>query len=250
MVKKYIDKSQKQSVKQTVNVKVHVGDQKKKRKRRPYKKRQSGGGGGSSNTYSSGYNPIFIQSGLAPHLQPPSDTKQVTNTIMDNIDSFVTAKSRLMEESGRYFHTPSVSFRDSSPITNNQSTHQLNNDITPLSDNYRSRNSSRNATRIFNSPSINSSLNINNNDTDDFVTASNSPNSNNNSLDSSDSDSFTYFQRPTQRNSPPVLRARVPPTPNNERQKILNPITKRMVFVDSKLGKSIMNKTSPKPHWK
>jgi hypothetical protein len=40
VIKTKIDKSQKQTVKQSVNVKVHVGDVKKKRVRKP---RKSGG---------------------------------------------------------------------------------------------------------------------------------------------------------------------------------------------------------------
>ena len=63
---KKVKQSQKQ--KQSVNVKIHIGDTNKKRRR--YNKRKSGGGGGGGGGHSSGYQqstnaytPVYIQSG-------------------------------------------------------------------------------------------------------------------------------------------------------------------------------------------
>lgn len=70
MVKK-ISVKQKQSVKQQVNVRVHIHDKKKKRNYRRKKSVSSG----VSETHGSSYipfTPVYIQSGNAPHLEVPT----------------------------------------------------------------------------------------------------------------------------------------------------------------------------------
>ena len=75
MVKKIVNK---QNVKQSVNVKVHIGDKykKKRNKKRIRRGGIGGGGGGGSSTSSSPnlipFTPVYIQSGNAPHLEIPT----------------------------------------------------------------------------------------------------------------------------------------------------------------------------------
>jgi len=68
MVKK-ISVKQKTSVKQHVNVRVHIHDKKKKRN---YRKKRSVSTGASSSVSNIPFNPVYIQSGNAPHLEVPT----------------------------------------------------------------------------------------------------------------------------------------------------------------------------------
>ena len=64
-------KKNKQYVKQTVNVKVHIGDSKKQRKRRNYKRKEGVSQGGQSYSASQQpYHPVYIQSGTATDSNP------------------------------------------------------------------------------------------------------------------------------------------------------------------------------------
>jgi len=70
MVKKIVNK---QNVKQSVNVKVHIGDKyKKKRNKKRVRRGGSGGGGSSSSPNLIPFTPVYIQSGNAPHLEIPT----------------------------------------------------------------------------------------------------------------------------------------------------------------------------------
>ena len=70
MVKKIVNK---QNVKQSVNVKVHIGDEyKKKRNKKRVRRGGSGGGGSSSSPNLIPFTPVYIQSGNAPHLEIPT----------------------------------------------------------------------------------------------------------------------------------------------------------------------------------
>jgi hypothetical protein len=71
MVKK-VSVKQKQNVRQSVNVRVHIGDKKKKRN---YRRKKNAGGSGSTEIQGSSYipfSPVYIQSGNAPHLEIPT----------------------------------------------------------------------------------------------------------------------------------------------------------------------------------
>ena len=71
MVKK-VSVKQKQNVRQSVNVRVHIGDKKKKRN---YRRKKNSGGSGSTEIQGSSYipfSPVYIQSGNAPHLEIPT----------------------------------------------------------------------------------------------------------------------------------------------------------------------------------
>ena len=74
MVKKTVDKSHRQNVKQEVHVKVHIGDH-KKHKRRKNIKRHAAPQQGSNNIppQTHAFTPVYIQSGEAPHLQPQAN---------------------------------------------------------------------------------------------------------------------------------------------------------------------------------
>jgi len=70
MVKKIVNK---QNVKQSVNVKVHIGDKyKKKRNKKRVRRGGSGGGASSSSPNLIPFTPVYIQSGNAPHLEIPT----------------------------------------------------------------------------------------------------------------------------------------------------------------------------------
>jgi hypothetical protein len=89
--KAVIDKSHRQSVKQSVNVKVHIGDVKRKRKARKPRKKIVGSGVVSSqvnNPYAQPYTPIYIQSGYPNPYEPPQPPKIVvpeTNPLLSAI---------------------------------------------------------------------------------------------------------------------------------------------------------------------
>ena len=70
---KNIKNNNKTNVKQSVNVKVNIEGHKKKSNKRVNRKRKPVGGVSSHNPYIQSYNPVFIQSGNAPHLEPPSN---------------------------------------------------------------------------------------------------------------------------------------------------------------------------------
>lgn len=65
-----VRKSTKQIIKQSVNVRVHVGDSKKKKNGRR-RKRGGGSGGGSSMPQQQLYNPVYIQSGTPSESDNP-----------------------------------------------------------------------------------------------------------------------------------------------------------------------------------
>ena len=76
----------KQSVKQTVNVKVHVGNNKKQHKRRNYK-RKEGVSHGVSQSYSAQqqpYHPVYIQSGT-PQSPDPNPLLQAVQKLNENL---------------------------------------------------------------------------------------------------------------------------------------------------------------------
>ena len=89
MVIKAIDKSTKQSVKQSVNVKVHIGDIKKKRKRQPRKK--GSGGGGQKSSYQQSYTPVYIQSGTPQ--EPNSNVN--SNALLEKLNTMATHHEEL-----------------------------------------------------------------------------------------------------------------------------------------------------------
>ena len=84
MVRKIIDKSHRQNVKQVVHVKVNIGDKKKvvRRKRKP---RSSGSAGGvsSHSPYLQPFNPVYIQSGNPPHLSGLPEPNRLVQSIID-----------------------------------------------------------------------------------------------------------------------------------------------------------------------
>ena len=69
MVKKIVNK---QNVKQSVNVKVHIGDKYKKKRNKKRVRRGGSGGGSSSSPNLIPFTPVYIQSGNAPHLEIPT----------------------------------------------------------------------------------------------------------------------------------------------------------------------------------
>ena len=88
MVRKAIDKSHKQNVKQEVNVRIHLHEDKKKKGKKGKAKRQakpSKANHHSHNPYAQSYNPVYIQSGNAPHLEPPAPSNPLLGQIHDLI---------------------------------------------------------------------------------------------------------------------------------------------------------------------
>ena len=66
---KMVRKSTKQIIKQSVNVRVHVGDSKKKKNGR--RRKRGGGSGGGSSMPQQLYNPVYIQSGTPSESDNP-----------------------------------------------------------------------------------------------------------------------------------------------------------------------------------
>ena len=85
MVRKTVDKS----IKQIVNVKVHVGEHKRKavkRKKRVPKGRSGGGVGADfQNAYAQSFNPVYIQSGEPPHLEKQNPLLDAISNLTNNI---------------------------------------------------------------------------------------------------------------------------------------------------------------------
>ena len=75
----------KQSVKQTVNVKVHIGDR-KQRKRRNYKRKEGGvsHGAQSYSAQQQPYHPVYIQSGT-PQSPDPNPLLQAVQKLNENL---------------------------------------------------------------------------------------------------------------------------------------------------------------------
>ena len=87
MVRKTIDKSHKQNVKQQVNVKIHLHEDRKKKgkKGKPKRKPRPTGSNSQTNPYAQAFNPVYIQSGTPPHLEPPAPS----NPLLEQIHHFV-----------------------------------------------------------------------------------------------------------------------------------------------------------------
>ena len=94
MVKK-VKQSQKQ--KQSVNVKIHIGDTNKKRPRNNKRKSGDGGGGHSSGGYqqsTNAYTPVYIQSGTPEPKYNP--LLRAINDLNSNISRTHTEKIEIL----------------------------------------------------------------------------------------------------------------------------------------------------------
>ena len=121
MVRKIIDKSHRQNVKQVVHVKVNIGDKKKsnKRKRRP-RTGGSSGGANSHSPYLQPFNPIYIQSGNPPHLSGLPEPNRLVQSIIDEPKPLTSV--RIVEKHKEVLQNPLIGtiigeHRSSSPIS-------------------------------------------------------------------------------------------------------------------------------------
>jgi len=96
--------TQKQSVKQNVNVKVHIGNDKMKRRRRaaPAKKEVI-------NPYAQSYNPVYIQSGQAPHLVENNPLLKAIEDLGNKIKISYTEPHRVNSLISSVRNTPQLS---------------------------------------------------------------------------------------------------------------------------------------------
>lgn len=131
MVRKTTDKSQKvkQNVKQSVNVKVQIGDYKKKSKKgkgKPRRKAAARGGVGEHNPYAQSYNPVYIQSGNAPDLaKETKEAKELksNNPLLSAIEDLTNNIKRTHVENVTHpltkvhFNTPEKSILNESEFT-------------------------------------------------------------------------------------------------------------------------------------
>ena len=80
---------QKQSQKQTVNVKVHIAETRKKKKRRNKQRSSGGGGGNTTNPYPvQPYHPVFISSSF----QTPTEPANPLLTAIQELNTNMTKK--------------------------------------------------------------------------------------------------------------------------------------------------------------
>ena len=121
MVKKTVDKSHRQNVKQEVHVKVHIGDHKKHKRRRNVK-RHAAPQQGSNNIppQTHAFTPVYIQSGEAPHLQPQANPLvEAIKGIHEHIAHFTGENPLVRHHSQHKEQTPVPIDNYSTPFSRN-----------------------------------------------------------------------------------------------------------------------------------